>query len=206
MASANRRVSGNVGSSNGRAYGNDNSQGRSRPDQERSGNGKGFHKNGKYQNKNRRPFKNRQNQNGGNDVAPNSAFAEKKQPVSSPKTDESSQEMDPFRLFCAYHLGIGPNNTYKPSNINQVAQQFGLEPGAIRQATREFGFDSESMLNKDFDLALAQLDIQVAPEGICKVELAKGLYEEFLNAPVLRRDWGKIIEEDKKENARVFGS
>lgn len=130
-------------------------------------------------------------------------------PASAPVSTEPLKTVngiDPFELFCAYHLGIGPNDTYRPSNINQVAQRFGVDPAAIRQATRDYGFDSEAMLNKEFDLALAQLDIQVAPEGISKVELAKGIYEEFRNSPILKRDWNKILAEDKKENERVFGS
>ena len=63
----------------------------------------------------------------------------------------------------------------------------------------------ESLLDKDFDMALAQLDIQVAPEGIDKMELAKAIYEDFLEAPSVKRDWKKIIEEDRKENRKVFG-
>lgn len=113
--------------------------------------------------------------------------------------------IDPFELFCAYHLGIEPKNVYKPANINQVGQRFNVDPATIRQATKKYGFDPASMLDKDFDLALAQLDIQVAPEGVSKVELAKGIYEEFLNAPVIKRDWEKILKEDEKENRRVFG-
>ena len=57
--------------------------------------------------------------------------------------------------------------------------------------------DSAALLDKDFDMALAQLDIQVAPEGIDKIELAKSIYEDFLEAPSVKRDWKKIIEEDK---------
>ena len=117
----------------------------------------------------------------------------------------NSSKLNPFDLFCAYHLGIGPDNTYKQTNLNQVAQRFGVDPGVIRQTAKDFGFDPGTMLDKEFDLALAQLDIQVAPDGISKIELAKGIYDEFLNAPELKRDWGKIIEEDKKENAKMFG-
>lgn len=113
--------------------------------------------------------------------------------------------IDPFELFCAYHLGIGPDNTYKPANINQVSARFNSNPAIIKQATKEYGMDADSMLNKDFDMALAQLDIQVAPEGVSKIELAKTIYEEFLNVPDKKRDWKKILEEDRKENRRVFG-
>ena len=113
--------------------------------------------------------------------------------------------LDAFSLFCAYHLGIGPNKEYKPSNINEVARRFGQDQGVVKQALKECNMDSASLLNKDFDMALAQLDIQVAPEGIDKMELAKSIYEEFLLAPNIKRDWKKIIEEDRKENRKIFG-
>ena len=116
-----------------------------------------------------------------------------------------SGNLDAFTLFCAYHLGIGPNKEYKPSNINEVARRFGHDQGVIKQALKECSMDSASLLDKDFDMALAQLDIQVAPEGIDKMELAKSIYEDFLKAPNVKRDWKKIIEEDRKENRKVFG-
>ena len=116
-----------------------------------------------------------------------------------------SGSLDAFSLFCAYHLGIGPNKEYKPSNINEVARRFGHDQGVIKQALKECNMDSASLLDKDFDMALAQLDIQVAPEGIDKMELAKSIYEDFLKAPNVKRDWKKIIEEDRKENRKVFG-
>ena len=125
-------------------------------------------------------------------------------------TDSNSEKklsgsLDAFSLFCAYHLGIGPNKEYKPSNINEVARRFGHDQGVIKQALKECNMDSASLLDKDFDMALAQLDIQVAPEGIDKIELAKSIYEDFLKAPNVKRDWKKIIEEDRKENRKVFG-
>jgi hypothetical protein len=49
------------------------------------------------------------------------------------------------------------------------------------------------------------LDIQVAPEGIDRMELAKGIYEEFLQSPIKKRDWKKILEDDRLENIKVFG-
>ncbi|MBT5469081.1 MAG: hypothetical protein HOK41_00620 [Nitrospina sp.] len=113
--------------------------------------------------------------------------------------------LDAFSLFCAYHLGIGPNKEYKPSNINEVARRFGQDQGVVKQALKECNMDSASLLDKDFDMALAQLDIQVAPEGIDKMELAKSIYEDFLEAPNVKRDWKKIIEEDRKENRKIFG-
>ena len=113
--------------------------------------------------------------------------------------------LDAFNLFCAYHLGIGPKKEYKPANLNEVARRFGNEPAIVRQALKECGMDSAALLDRDFDMALAQLDIQVAPEGIDRMELAKSIYEDFLAAPHMKRDWKKILEEDRKENRKVFG-
>lgn len=113
--------------------------------------------------------------------------------------------LDAFSLFCAYHLGIGPKKEYKPANLNEVARRFGNEPAIVRQALKECGMDSAALLDRDFDMALAQLDIQVAPEGIDRLELAKSIYEDFLAAPHVKRDWKKILEEDRKENRKVFG-
>ena len=113
--------------------------------------------------------------------------------------------LDAFNLFCAYHLGIGPKKEYKPANLNEVARRFGNEPGIVRQALKDCGMDSAALLDRDFDMALAQLDIQVAPEGIDRMELAKSIYEDFLAAPHVKRDWKKILEEDRKENRKIFG-
>jgi len=126
--------------------------------------------------------------------------------ASSPGSEQKlTGNLDAFSLFCAYHLGIGPNKEYKSSNINEVARRFGQDQGVVKQALKECNMDSAALLDKDFDMALAQLDIQVAPEGIDKMELAKSIYEDFLEAPNVKRDWKKIIEEDRKENRKVFG-
>ena len=127
--------------------------------------------------------------------------------VKNPSVSEKplTGNLDPFNLFCAYHLGIGPKKEYRPSNLNEVARRFGQDPATVRQALKESGMDSASLLDRDFDMALAQLDIQVAPEGIDRMELAKSIYEDFLTAPHVKRDWKKILDEDRKENRKVFG-
>jgi hypothetical protein len=136
----------------------------------------------------------------------NNAPATAKAPhVSTGSEQKLTGNLDAFSLFCAYHLGIGPNKEYKASNINEVARRFGQDQGVVKQALKECNMDSAALLDKDFDMALAQLDIQVAPEGIDKMELAKTIYEDFLEAPNVKRDWKKIIEEDRKENRKVFG-
>jgi hypothetical protein len=113
--------------------------------------------------------------------------------------------IDPFQLFCAYYLGITPDKRYAPANIHDVGRRFGVDAGVIRQVLQEHGMDPESVMNTEFDLAMAQIDIQVAPEGVDRVELAKGIYQEFREAARKPRDWRRLLEEDARENAKVFG-
>ena len=120
------------------------------------------------------------------------------------KSKTNTFGIDPFELFCAYHLGISSQNQYRPSNINEVANRFKIDVGTTRQILKEYGMDSASLLDRDFDMALAQLDIQVAPEGINRTELGRSIFEDFLKAPIRKRDWKKILEDDKKENAKTF--
>jgi len=120
------------------------------------------------------------------------------------KSKTNTFGIDPFELFCAYHLGISSQNQYRPANINQVANRFKIDIGTTRQILKEYGMDSASLLDRDFDMALAQLDIQVAPEGINRTELGKIIFENFLGAPIKKRDWKKILEDDRKENAKTF--
>ena len=127
--------------------------------------------------------------------------------VSNPVPRESGKQVgniDPFELFCAYHLGITKDKGYRTSNINEVANRFRSEPGMIKQALKEYDMDPESLLNRDFDMGLAQLDIQVAPEGVDRLELAQGIYQDFKDAPRIKRDWNKILDEDRKENQKIF--
>jgi hypothetical protein len=136
----------------------------------------------------------------------NTSVQEKKtylKEISKSKTNTFG--IDPFELFCAYHLGISSQNQYRPANINDVSNRFKIDIGTTRQILKEYGMDSASLLDRDFDMALAQLDIQVAPEGINRTELGKRIFEDFLEAPIKKRDWKKILEDDKKENAKTFG-
>ncbi|MDH5761401.1 MAG: hypothetical protein OEZ51_00345 [Nitrospinota bacterium] len=139
----------------------------------------------------------------------NSSPSEKPSHVSNREavSHESGKQVgniDAFELFCAYHLGITKDKGYRTSNINEVANRFRSEPGMIKQALKEYDMDPESLLNRDFDMALAQLDIQVAPEGVDRLELARGIYQDFQDAPRIKRDWNKILEEDRKENKKIF--
>ncbi len=102
-------------------------------------------------------------------------------------------------------MGITKEKGYRPANIHDVARRFNVDGGAIRQALQAHGMDAEALLNTAFDLTMAQIDIQVAPEGIDRVELARTMYEEFRRAPRNKRDWRRVLEEDARENSRIFG-
>lgn len=97
------------------------------------------------------------------------------------------------------------DGTYKPANIHTVARQFNKPAGELKQLLQNYGLDAMAVMERDFDMAMAQIDMQLAPEGINKVELAKPIFEEFLVAKRKKIDWKKIIDEDIRENAKVFG-
>ncbi|MBZ0273546.1 hypothetical protein K8I61_16020, partial [bacterium] len=112
---------------------------------------------------------------------------------------------DVFELFCAYHLGITAEGGYRQQNIHDLARRFQCSPAELKQALMDNHIDADTLLNSDFDLAMAQIDIQVAPEGVDKRELARPWFEEFMQSHPNARDWQKELAEDAKENARVFG-
>lgn len=113
--------------------------------------------------------------------------------------------IDPFELFCSYHLGITEEGGYKFQNIHQVARRFKSNAGVIKQVLTDLGMDSDAIVHSSFDMGSAQVDIMLAPEGISRVEIAKDLYAEFKSAPRKSRDWKRELEQDARENERTFG-
>ena len=89
------------------------------------------------------------------------------------------EELTPFNLFCAYHLGITRDEGYRFQSVSEVARRFGVEPRVIRDRLMEYGIDTESLRKLGFDPELAQLDMRVAPEGISRRELARTMWAEF---------------------------
>lgn len=196
---------------------NQQSNGR-RNDSQNNGNGRHKNRNnqnGGYKNRGSNPRQDNQNQNRPRNDRNHSRPAPQNETraQSAPRNGDATAAapsgkliagIEPFELFCAYHLGITRDKGYKPSNINEVARRFNTEPAMVKQALQEYDMDPGSLLDRDFDMALAQLDIQVAPEGVDRKELAKNIYEDFQNAPRAKRDWKKLLEEDRKENQKVF--
>ena len=113
--------------------------------------------------------------------------------------------IDAFALFCAYHLGITEEGGYRFQNVHQVARRFGTNAAVIRQLLADFRMDPDVIVHSDFDMADAQVDIMMAPEGMSRTELARDIYERYKNAPRKRRDWRAELERDARENERIFG-
>lgn len=113
--------------------------------------------------------------------------------------------IDAFALFCAYHLGITEAGGYRFQNIHQVARRFGTNAAVVKQLLADFRMDSDAVVHSDFDLADAQVDIMMAPEGVSRSELAREIYQRFRAAPARRRDWIRELEHDRRENEKIFG-
>lgn len=105
-------------------------------------------------------------------------------------------ELNAFELFCTYHLGITKDNRYhnQPS-LKYVAKQFGRSRNQIRDGLAASGLDDEAMRASDYDLSLARLDIKVAPDGIDKRELARPIFDEFIETHPKFVDWSEGDDE-----------
>ena len=110
-----------------------------------------------------------------------------------------------FDLFCAYHLGITEDGGYRFQNVHDVAKRFGTSSAVIKQLLGELGMDADAIVHSSFDMASAQVDVMVAPEGISRRELARELFEQFQRAPKKARNWQKELAEDAAENEKTYG-
>jgi hypothetical protein len=125
--------------------------------------------------------------------------------LSRPSGMAQRHGIEPFDLFCAYHLGITADGGYRFQNIHQVARRFGVNAAVIKQLLTDFEMDSDTVINSAFDMAGAQVDIMLAPEGIDRFAIGRELYEQFRAAPRRSRDWMKELEEDARANEQIFG-
>lgn len=113
--------------------------------------------------------------------------------------------IDPFALFCAYHLGITDENTYRFSNVHQVARRFGVSGDEVQEALRAYALDPDVLLHSGFDLASAQADVQLSPKGVDLTVLARMHYEAVLDAEPNARDWEGELSRAAEENEEIFG-
>jgi hypothetical protein len=124
---------------------------------------------------------------------------------SRPSALAAQHGIEPFALFSAYHLGITAEGSYRFQNIHHVAKRFGTNAGVIKQLLADLGMDSDTIIHTNFDMASAQVDIMLAPEGINRTELGREFYEQFRVAPRRARNWAKELEDDARANERIFG-
>ncbi len=88
-------------------------------------------------------------------------------------------ELSPFSVFCALHLGITETDGFALQDAGTVGRRFGLNSDELGDYLEREGLRAEDLRGAKFDLAGALLDIQVAPEGISRTELARTLFEEL---------------------------
>jgi hypothetical protein len=88
-------------------------------------------------------------------------------------------DLTPFSVFCAFHLGITETDGYARQDETAVARRFGLSTGDLRDYLLQHQLRPEDLAAADFNLASARLDIQVAPEGISRTELARTFFTEL---------------------------
>jgi len=92
---------------------------------------------------------------------------------------EDGKAPDAFQLFCAYHMGITPDDNYQEPRFEQVARRFGMKPDELREELKKHSLDDQSMQKSSFDLKGARMDMRLAPIGISRTESARELFEEF---------------------------
>lgn len=113
--------------------------------------------------------------------------------------------IDAFTLFCAYHLGITANDGYEFQNVHQVAKRFGVSSGIIKQILQDLAMDPDRLVNSDFDLSSAQIDVLEVPEGVSRTEVARPHWEAFRKAKLKTRDWQRELAADARENEKTYG-
>ena len=115
-------------------------------------------------------------------------------------------DIQPFELFCAYHLGITADGAYRFQNIHDVARRFRVDKDTIEAALAAYALDTERLLSSSFDTASAQVDIQVSPAGVDLRGLAEMHWEQLLASVPNARDWKRELADDAVENERTFGA
>lgn len=112
-------------------------------------------------------------------IRDDSSILGRRVPVVQERRPTRDETLDAFSLFCAYCLGITPDERFHEPRLDEVARRFGKSSAEIKEHLKEFGLDQESIRASNFDMIGAKLDIKLAPEGISRIESARDLFEEF---------------------------
>jgi len=101
-------------------------------------------------------------------------------PIPAMATDRG---ISPFALFAACILGVTESDGFRTPNAHDVARRFGLAPGPLVDLLKALALDVDSLKQSGFDVTGAQMDVQVAPTGVSRTEIAKDLYKDLLALP-----------------------
>lgn len=129
-------------------------------------------------------------------------MVDERQPQSSCAKEYGLQA---FELFCAYHLGIQEDGSYRFGNVHDVAKRFRVGAAVIRQSLEEFELRPDDIWNLKWDLSEAQVAIAVAENGADLRAIAFVHWRQFLTAPRRKRDWEKELADDRIANRATFG-
>ena len=88
-------------------------------------------------------------------------------------------ELSPLSAFCAVYLGITEEDGHRPAGLPAVAKRFDVAEDELLAYLEEHDLSHDCVHESDFDLESARLDIQVAPDGVSRLELARTLFEEY---------------------------
>lgn len=95
-------------------------------------------------------------------------------------TNELEGEPNAFGLFCAYYLGVTPDDGYQKPSLDETARRYGISHDEVRKLLDEHRLDPDTVKGSSFDLEGAKLDVRLAPEGMSRIEIARDQYNEYL--------------------------
>ncbi|MBW2734017.1 MAG: hypothetical protein JRH20_16640 [Deltaproteobacteria bacterium] len=98
------------------------------------------------------------------------------------RNNEFDGPPDGFGLFCACYLGVTPDDRYQKPSLEEAARRYQIKPDEVRTLLGEYRLDRETFNKCDYDLEGAKLDVQLAPEGISRIEIAREQYTVYLEA------------------------
>jgi len=105
----------------------------------------------------------------------------------------SKNTPDRLELFSFYYLGFDPEGNYRFANAHRVARHYQVSADAVLQWLKEMDLEPKRFLDRQYDLAEAQVELQLS---------AGSITPEFV-----RQRAGEILEEiDQAPGGRDFWS
>jgi hypothetical protein len=65
--------------------------------------------------------------------------------------------------------------------LSSLARRFEIEEPAVHKALAEFRLEPDRVKRAGLDMSLYRLDMEVAPPGVDRVELARSIFQEVLD-------------------------